>query len=216
MTSSRRAFLKDTSLAVAGLSLFPNIIIPRMKDKLGVALVGLGSYSTNQLAPALQQTTHCYLAGIVTGTQGKIPTWQKRYTIPDKNVYTYNEIPRIADNPDIDVLYIVLPPSMHSEYCIYAANIGKHVWCEKPMAINAQECEAAINSCKSNKVSLAIGYRMHMRQIRKRSSLTAAIRPMAKSIMSMLKQVFLICEPGIGDLKKQWVVAQCSIWESMR
>jgi glucose-fructose oxidoreductase len=162
MTSSRRRFLQDSLTATAGLAISPfsHIIKPVMKEKLGVALVGLGSYSTHQLAPALQQTKYCYLAGIVTGSPGKIDTWQNRYRIPDKNVYTYNEIPRIADNPDIDVLYIVLPPSMHSEYCVYAASAGKHVWCEKPMAITAAECKAAIDACKSNKVSLAVGYRM--------------------------------------------------------
>ena len=53
------------------------------KDKLGVALVGLGYYSTDLLAPALQQTKHCYLAGIVTGTPSKAEDWKKKYNIPD-------------------------------------------------------------------------------------------------------------------------------------
>jgi glucose-fructose oxidoreductase len=130
------------------------------KNKLGVALVGLGYYSTDLLAPALQQTSHCYLAGIVTGTPSKAETWKKKYNIPDKNIYNYNNFDQVANNPDIDVVYIVLPPSMHHEYVIRAANAGKHVWCEKPMALTEQECSDMILACSKNKQTLAIGYRL--------------------------------------------------------
>jgi glucose-fructose oxidoreductase len=49
---------------------------------------------------------------------------------------------------------------MHAEYVIKAANAGKHVWCEKPMAVTAAECKAMIDACNKNKVKLSIGYRM--------------------------------------------------------
>ena len=51
-------------------------------EKLGVALVGLGKYSEEQLAPALLQTTKCRLTGIVTGNAGKAAEWEKKYDIP--------------------------------------------------------------------------------------------------------------------------------------
>jgi len=160
MHTSRRHFLHTLSWG-AGALFLPNLFCRRpAKERLGVALVGLGYYSTDLLAPALQQTKHCYLAGIVTGSPWKIPVWQKRYGVPDKNVYNYENFDSIADNPDIDIVYVVLPPSMHSEYCVRAANAGKHVFCEKPMAMTVEECEAAIRACKQSKVSLAIGYRM--------------------------------------------------------
>lgn len=133
----------------------------RKKDKLGVALIGLGYYSTDLLAPALQKTKHCYLAGIVTGTPSKAESWKKQYNIPDKNIYNYQNFDQIANNPDIDVVYVVLPPSMHKEYVIRGAKAGKHVWCEKPMAITEQECREMIDACAKNKRSLAIGYRLH-------------------------------------------------------
>jgi glucose-fructose oxidoreductase len=125
-----------------------------------VALVGLGYYSTDLLAPALQQTKNCYLAGIVTGTPSKAENWKTKYNIPEKNIYNYQNFDQIANNPDIDVVYVVLPPSMHREYVIRAANAGKHVWCEKPMAITAKECQDMIDACNKNKRSLAIGYRL--------------------------------------------------------
>ncbi|MFC4874741.1 Gfo/Idh/MocA family protein [Negadavirga shengliensis] len=132
----------------------------KKKDKIGVALIGLGYYSTDLLAPALQQTEHCYLAGIVTGTPSKAEEWKKKYNIPDKNVYNYDNFDSIADNPDIDVVYVVLPPSMHEEYTVRGANAGKHVWCEKPMAVTSKECQNMIDACKKNNVQLTIGYRL--------------------------------------------------------
>lgn len=129
------------------------------KEKLGIALVGLGYYSTDLLAPALEKTEKCYLAGIVTGTPSKAAVWKTKYKIPEKNIYDYESFDSIADNPDIDVIYIVLPPSMHKEYVIRAAKAGKHVWCEKPMAVTVDECQAMIDACKQANVSLSIGYR---------------------------------------------------------
>ena len=160
---SRRDALKTIAIGGGALLFAPNILLAgfRKKEKLGVALVGLGYYSTDLLAPALQQTKNCYLAGIVTGTPSKAEAWKAKYNIPDKNIYNYQNFDSIANNPDIDVVYIVLPPSMHREYVIRAANAGKDVWCEKPMAITAKECQDMIDACNKNKKSLAIGYRLH-------------------------------------------------------
>ncbi len=159
MSLPRRSFLKNTGL-VAATAYLPNIIIPKQKKNLGVALVGLGYYSTDLLAPALQLTKHCHLTGIVTGSPEKIPVWQEKYGIKDSNVYQYDNMGDIANNPEIDVIYIVLPTGMHSEYSILAAGTGKHVWCEKPMARTSEECDAMIKACQANGVKLAIGYRM--------------------------------------------------------
>ena len=157
----RREVIKSLALGSSAIIL-PQIITARsrQKNKLGIALVGLGYYSTDLLAPALQQTKHCYLAGIVTGTPSKAEAWKAKYNIPDKNIYNYQTFDQVANNPDIDVIYIVLPPSMHKEYVIRAANAGKHVWCEKPMAMNVKECQEMIDACKKNNRSLAIGYRL--------------------------------------------------------
>jgi glucose-fructose oxidoreductase len=162
--TSRRDALKTLALGTGSILLSPQILRAagcNKKDRLGVALVGLGYYSTDLLAPALQQTKHCYLAGIVTGTPAKAVTWKAKHNIPDKNIYNYQSFDQIANNDDIDVIYIVLPPSMHKEYVIRAANAGKHVWCEKPMAMTEKECQDMIDACNKNKKSLAIGYRLH-------------------------------------------------------
>ncbi|TLF45240.1 Gfo/Idh/MocA family protein [Maribacter aurantiacus] len=160
--NQRRIFIKNTLIAGAAASFSPSFLMSATrtnKEKLGVALVGLGYYSTDLLAPALQLTEHCELKGIVTGSPEKIPVWQEKYGIQDKNIYNYENFDSIANNEEIDIIYVVLPPSMHMEYTVRAANAGKHVWCEKPMATSVEECTTMINACKSNGVKLAIGYR---------------------------------------------------------
>ncbi len=162
MKINRRSFIKSASAGAATLTL-PGItpLFGRKKEeKLGVALVGLGYYSGDLLAPALQLTEQCELRGIVTGSPEKIPVWQEKYGIRDANVYNYGNMHEIANNDDIDVIYIVLPNSMHSKYAVIAAEAGKHVWCEKPMAKTVSECQAIIDACSKNKVKLSIGYRM--------------------------------------------------------
>ncbi len=155
---SRRKFIRQSGLAMSSLFL-PSLIYQRPQS-LGVALVGLGYYSTDLLAPALMQTNHCHLAGIVTGSPEKVPVWQEKYGIKSSNVYNYSNMDQIANNDEIDVIYIVLPTGMHAEYAIKAAETGKHVWCEKPMARTAAECEAMIKACEANNVKLSIGYRV--------------------------------------------------------
>lgn len=131
------------------------------EEKLGIALVGLGSYAMGQLAPALKETKNCELTALVTGTPAKAERYGKEYNIPDSHIYNYENFDGIANNPDVDIVYVVLPNSMHAEYTIRAANAGKHVICEKPMAVSVEECEQMITACKANNVTLNIGYRLH-------------------------------------------------------
>ena len=137
------------------------VYVPISGKKLGVALVGLGEYSTGQLAPALMETNHCFLAGLVTGTESKIQEWKQKYNIPDNNIYSYENFDEIRENKEIDILYIVLPNALHAEYVIRGAKAGKHIICEKPMGLSVQECDKMIRACKEAGKMLSIGYRLH-------------------------------------------------------
>jgi predicted dehydrogenase len=162
---NRRQFIKQAGTVAAGAALAgeAKLWLPRVqaqeKKKIGYALVGLGGLSTNQIAPALQKTKHCRLAGIVSGTPSKIKAWQDKYQIPSRNCYSYETYDQIANNPEIDVVYIVLPNGMHAEYTIRGARAGKHVLCEKPMANTASDCVAMIQACREADRQLAVGYR---------------------------------------------------------
>jgi glucose-fructose oxidoreductase len=161
---SRRTFVGQLSLSAAAALMLPSYLRAESESepkKLGVALVGLGSYAGGQLAPALKLTKHCRLMGVVTGERGKGLQWAKRYGFPEKNVYGYDTMHQMADNPDIDIVYVVTPNSLHAEHTIAAAKAGKHVMCEKPMAISVAECDAMIAACKQAGKKLSIGYRLH-------------------------------------------------------
>ena len=162
---SRRTFGSQFIKGVGGLTILSSMPLQAMSNalqekKLGVALVGLGGYSSGQLAPALQSTQYAYLAGIVTGTPEKEKIWSEKYNIPKSNIYNYDNFDNIANNKAIDIVYVVLPNSMHADFCIRAAKAGKHVICEKPMAVSVAECEAIIQACNQAGVKLSVGYRM--------------------------------------------------------
>lgn len=163
--SNRRNFLKTSALAAATLPLAgwlaPKARAAESGRKLGYALVGLGSLSTHQIAPALQKTQYCRLAGIVTGTPAKAKRWQAKYNLPEKSIYNYETMDRMADNPDIDVVYVVTPNALHAEHTLKAARAGKHVLCEKPMEVSTEKCQQMIDGCKAAGRQLAIAYRLH-------------------------------------------------------
>ncbi|MGC9342256.1 MAG: twin-arginine translocation signal domain-containing protein, partial [Bacteroidales bacterium] len=90
--NSRRDFIKKSAIGISGLTIMNNsfglpTILSGKQKKVGIALVGLGYYSTDVLAPALQETSTAYLAGIVTGTPAKEEIWAEKYNIPEKNIY---------------------------------------------------------------------------------------------------------------------------------
>ena len=159
---SRRSFLQIAGAGAATASVAT--VIPSLKKhegkKLNIALCGLGRYA-GYLADGLLESQYCRLAGIVTGTPAKAEDWKKRFNIPVKNIYNYQNFDSISSNKDIDLVYVVLPNSMHKEFTIRAAKAGKHVIVEKPMAITASDCQEMINACKNAGVQLAVGYRLH-------------------------------------------------------
>ena len=161
---SRRQFIGQLS-AAAAVALSARgaraADTPVQKKNLGIALVGLGSYSEGRLAPALQETKHCHLAGVVTGSREKGLAWARKYGFSERNVFGYDTISQIAGNPDIDVVYVVTPNSLHARDCIAAAKAGKHVITEKPMATSVADCDAIIGACRDAGVRLMVGYRLH-------------------------------------------------------
>jgi predicted dehydrogenase len=128
---------------------------------LRVAIMGLGSYGT-RVAEAMQSCKRAKITGVVSGTPSKIKNWQKKYNIPEKNCYNYENMDGIRDNPDIDAVYVITPNGLHKEHTLRVASAGKHVICEKPMAINAAEGKEMMDGCKRANVKLLIGYRMHL------------------------------------------------------
>lgn len=157
---ARRPFLKTALGAGLASTLAHGNAAGVGKKKLGWALVGLSRLCETRIGPALLKTKHAQLTGIVTGTKEKAASWQEKYGIEDDCVYDYESFDRMIENPKIDVVYIVLPNSMHCEFAVRAAKAGKHVFMEKPMATTTEECRVMNAACAAAGVQLGMAYRL--------------------------------------------------------
>ncbi len=174
---SRRKFIGQAAVGALALSTGAGLRANELlggKRKLGVALVGLGSYSRGQLGPALRKTELCELRGVVTGDAEKGRRWAQSYGFSPDSVYSYETMAGIAQDPNIDIVYVVTPPGLHKRDVLVAAAAGKHVICEKPMAVSVDECDAMIAACDAAKVRLSIGYRLHFHAYHQRVKQLAA------------------------------------------
>jgi predicted dehydrogenase len=134
---------------------------PRSTAGLGVAVIGLGFVAGTKIIPALARTSNCHLAGLVSSSESKLDEWGTKHGVAPAGRYTYDTFERIADNPDIDLVYIALPNALHAEYAIRAAQAGKHVFVEKPMAVSVAECDAMMAASASAGRQLGVAYRCH-------------------------------------------------------
>ncbi len=164
-TVSRRSFLAGTASLAAGAMAWTNVPGWAKDDSgaektVGFALVGIGNLSMGQLLPAFAKCKTARPVALVSGHPDKAKQQAEQYGIDPKNIYNYENFDSIKDNPAVDVVYVVLPNSMHAEYTIRAAQAGKHVLCEKPMANSVADCQTMIDACKKANRKLMIGYRL--------------------------------------------------------
>ena len=161
----RRRFAQLSTLALASMHLRAygqsTDSSARASRRVGIAAVGLGSIA-EVFMRAVSASPNAQITGLVTGHPVEKGTkFGALYNVPKSSIYTYETFDRLKDNPAIDAVYIALPNSMHCEYTIRAAEAGKHVLCEKPMAISSAECRRMIDACRTANVKLMIGYRTH-------------------------------------------------------
>jgi glucose-fructose oxidoreductase len=160
--TSRRIVLKTLALAA------PAIVGVKSKvraeaaheGKLGVALCGLGGFSKQTIAPELPVAKSVYLAGVITGDAAKGREWAAQHGFPEKNIFSYADMAKLADCKDIQIVHVVTPNALHATHGIAAAKAGKHVMCEKPMATSTEQCEALIDAARAAGVSLGVNYRL--------------------------------------------------------
>ncbi len=170
----------------------------RKDERLGVALVGLGNYSTGQLAPALAETKHCRLAGLVSGSREKLNAWSAKHGLDESRLFTYDTFDEITDHQDIDIVYIALPNALHAEFVVRAARAGKHVICEKPMATSVEDCRRMIDACDEVGVRLSMGYRLHFEPYNQEMMRLGQHRE-----MGLVKKIIARDGMDVGE-KNQW------------
>jgi predicted dehydrogenase len=163
MQMTRRDFTRLAAAASAA-TLLPGSSLAQSAPpkKIRYCAVGLGRISLDHFMPGTRMGALGEMTAVVSGHPDKAKKIAAQYNIPETSIYTYENYDRIRDNPNIDAVYIALPNSMHAEYTIRAAQAGKHVLCEKPMANSVADCEAMIAACKKAGKLLMIGYRCQL------------------------------------------------------
>ncbi len=132
---------------------------PSKNKKIGYCIVGLGRISMDEFMPGVRLSRQSKIVALVSGHRSKAERVASQYGVASHAIYTYENYDTIRNNPEIDAVYIALPNGMHAEYTIRAAQAGKHVLCEKPMANSVKECEQMIAACKHANRKLMIAYR---------------------------------------------------------
>jgi len=143
-------------------SSFAQLGAPPAGRKIRYCVVGLGRISMDHFMPGTKLGQLGEITALVSGHPDKAKRVAAQYGVAESSIYSYENFDRIRDNPNIDAVYIALPNSMHAEYTIRAAQAGKHVLCEKPMANSVADCEAMIAACKKANKLLMIAYRCQL------------------------------------------------------
>jgi predicted dehydrogenase len=124
------------------------------------AIVGLGHLALEQILPAFGESKRCRPTALVSGDRAKATAVAGQYGIDARHIYDYQGFDRLRDDAEVDVVYVVLPNGLHAEYTVRAAQAGKHVLCEKPMANTVAECQQMIDACQRAGKKLMIAYRL--------------------------------------------------------
>src|SRR5579859_3538372 len=171
--------------------------------KLGWAIVGLGSLSINQILPAFAKCEKSRVVAFVSGHPDKANKLALRYGVSPKNIYNYQNYDSIKDNPDVDIIYIVLPNGMHAEYTIRGHQAGKHVLSEKPMANTPAECRQMIDAAKKAARKLMVAYRCRYEPYNQEAIRIARSNELGPTQMILADAGFPIGDPNQWRLNKK-------------
>jgi len=117
-------------------------------------MIGTGDVTEVKSGPALYKAEHSTLVGVTNRTLAKAEAWAQRHAIG----VVHPNVESLLADPGIDIVYIATPPGDHMALTLQAAAAGKHVYVEKPMALDAAQCDAMIEACHRAGVRLFVAY----------------------------------------------------------
>lgn len=128
-------------------------------EKLKVGVIGVSNHLLKRIVLPLMNTKHCEIYGIASRNVQKAKSFAQEFGINK----VYADYQELIDDANIDFVYIPLPNHLHLEWVIKAAEAGKHILCEKPITLDAQEAIRCMEAAKKNKVKLmeAFMYKFH-------------------------------------------------------
>jgi len=170
--------------------------------KLGWAIVGLGSLAINQILPAFAQCEKSKVVALVSGHPDKANKLALRYGVNPKNIYNYQNYDSIRDNPEVDIIYIVLPNGMHAEYTVRGLQAGKHVLTEKPMANTPAECQQMVDAGHKANRKLMVAYRCQYEPYNREAIRVARSKELGTIKVILADAGFNMKDPNQWRLKK--------------
>jgi predicted dehydrogenase len=209
---SRRGFIGKlgqglAAVNVAGVLLkdaSAQLVVPDPPGKkLGWAIVGLGSLSINQILPAFAKCEKSKVTAFVSGHPDKANKLALRYGVNPKNIYNYQNYDSLKDNPEVDIIYIVLPNGMHAEYTVRGFQAGKHVLSEKPMANTPAECQQMIDAAHKANRKLMVAYRCQYEPYNKEAIRIARSHELGPTQMILADAGFSMGDPKQWRLNRQ-------------
>jgi len=171
--------------------------------KMGWAIVGLGSLAINEILPAFYECEKSKVVAFVSGHPDKAHKLALRYGVSPQNIYNYENYDSIKNNPEVDIIYIVLPNGMHAEYTIRGLQAGKHVLCEKPMANTPADCRRMIDAARKADRKLMIAYRCHYEPFNLEATRIARSHELGPTQMILADAGFAIGDPTQWRCNKQ-------------
>ncbi|OFZ18599.1 MAG: oxidoreductase [Bdellovibrionales bacterium GWB1_55_8] len=133
---------------------------PQRRIRYGV--IGLGHIAQAAVLPAFEHAENAELAALFSRDREKLKVLGNQYGVQTRA--SYDDFETVLRRERIDAVYIALPNHLHREYTIRAAKAGCHVLCEKPMALNEQECWDMIHAANDARIKLMIAYRLHFEE----------------------------------------------------
>ena len=157
--------------------------------RVGWAVVGLGYLSREWIGPALVRSDTSRLAAVVAGPGDDVEAWQRGHQSAERQVHELSSFDRMLEDPRVEVVCVVLPNALHAEFTVRALAAGKHVFCEKPMAVGSGECRRMMAAAEAAGRQLGVGYRCRLD-----ARFRACVRAAAEREFGRL----LLVEGGLG------------------
>ncbi len=117
-------------------------------------IIGVGDVCEKKSGPAFQKIENSELVAVMRRSGDKAKDFAERHGVPK----WYDDAQALINDPDINAIYIATPPGSHEEYTRTAAEVGKPVYVEKPMARNYAECRRMVEICEKHQVPLFVAY----------------------------------------------------------
>src|SRR6184192_3361513 len=210
---TRRSFIARVGGGIVGASVggallkdanAQQLVVPDPPGrKLGWAVVGLGNLSIHEILPAFAKCEKSKVVAFVSGHPDKANKLAMRYGVNPKNIYNYQNYDTIKDNPEVDIIYIVLPNGMHAEYTVRGLQAGKHVLCEKPMANTPAECQQMVDAGKKADRKLMIAYRCRYEPFNREAIRIAQSGDLGPTQMILADAGFKAGDPTVWRLNRQ-------------